>query len=193
MVQYPHDGPSWITPTLSKKRTKGMKVVAACDILLDAVEASGRVGRDVVVGSGAKTWRAATAVRGLLGDHGRVQAFDARENYRYFRRRGWEPVLENGDANERTAFAETKRRRTFARRSVVGEHGGDVRHLPRPERLDDIAKKAHGLAKIFEAGATKMGFHGPANPYFDTVTLKCPSGADAVVASCAKAKSTSVS
>merc|ERR1711885_98090 len=51
-----------------------------------------------------------------------------------------------------------------------------------PKGLDDIAKKAHGLAKIFEAGATKMGFHGPANPYFDTVTLKCPSGADAVVA-----------
>merc|ERR1712194_209529 len=25
-----------------------------------------------------------------------------------------------------------------------------------PKGLDDIAKKAHGLAKIFEAGATKM-------------------------------------
>merc|ERR1719183_2500154 len=40
-----------------------------------------------------------------------------------------------------------------------------------PKGLDDIAKKAHGLAKIFEAGATKMGFKCLDAPFFDTLSV----------------------
>ena len=105
----------------------------------DAIEASGRVGRGHGCRLCAKIWRAVglrRSARGLLGDHGRVQAFDAGKNYRYFRRCGWEPVLENGDANERTAHSQRQSDVEHLHgASVVGEHGGDVRHLPRPERL----------------------------------------------------------
>lgn len=36
-------------------------------------------------------------------------------------------------------------------------------------------------------GAGKLGFTKPSEPFFDTVTLACPSGADATVKACADA------
>ena len=56
-----------------------------------------------------------------------------------------------------------------------------------PEGLKAIADKTHGLACIFAEGAGKLGFTKPAEPFFDTVTLACPSGADATVKACAAA------
>ena len=53
-----------------------------------------------------------------------------------------------------------------------------------PEGLKAIADKTHGLASIFAEGASKLGFTKPAHEFFDTVTLKCPNGADAAVKAC---------
>ena len=48
-----------------------------------------------------------------------------------------------------------------------------------PEGLKQIAKRTHDFAAIFAAGAEKLGFKNTTPEFFDTVTLKCPSGADA--------------
>jgi|TARA_B100001142_G_scaffold306884_1_gene337026 glycine dehydrogenase len=53
-----------------------------------------------------------------------------------------------------------------------------------PEGLKNIADKTHALASIFAAGAKKLGFTPPTDPFFDTVSLGCPNGADAAVEAC---------
>ena len=56
-----------------------------------------------------------------------------------------------------------------------------------PEGLKQIAEAPHDFAAIFAAGAEKLGFKNTTPEFFDTVTLKCPSGADAIVKACASA------
>jgi glycine dehydrogenase len=53
-----------------------------------------------------------------------------------------------------------------------------------PEGLKAIADKTHGLASVFCEGASKLGYSKPGAPFFDTVALGCPNGADAAVAAC---------
>jgi glycine dehydrogenase len=53
-----------------------------------------------------------------------------------------------------------------------------------PEGLKEIATRAHNFAGIFAAGAEKLGFKNTTPEFFDTITLKCPNGADAVVNAC---------
>merc|ERR1719217_778060 len=56
-----------------------------------------------------------------------------------------------------------------------------------PEGLKEIAARVHGLAGIMAAGMKKLGFTNTTPEFFDTVTVKCPNGADAVVKACAAA------
>jgi glycine dehydrogenase len=42
-----------------------------------------------------------------------------------------------------------------------------------PEGLKQIAGRVHLMARIFAAGLEKLGFSRPAEPFFDTVTVRC--------------------
>ena len=69
--------------------------------------------------------------------------------------------------------------------ALLGQHGCHVRGVPRSGGLEGNREATHDLAAIFAAGAEKLGFKNPPRTFFDTVTLTCPSGADAVVKACA--------
>ena len=56
-----------------------------------------------------------------------------------------------------------------------------------PEGLKAIAQRSHDFAAIFADGAAKLGFTNTTPEFFDTVTVKCPNGADAVVKACTAA------
>lgn len=195
MVQYPATDGSVLdySDVVEKAHKGGMKVVAACDILaLTQLKPPGEWGADMVVGSAQRFG----VPLGYGGPHAGFLA--TTEEYKRLMPGRIIGISVDADGNPCLRMAMQTREQHIRRdkatsnictaQALLANMAAMYAIYHGPKGLDDIAKKAHGLAKIFEAGATKMGFHGPANPYFDTVTLKCPSGADAVVASCAKAE-----
>merc|ERR1719478_1857222 len=195
MVQYPATDGSVLdySDVVEKAHKGGMKVVASCDILaLTQLKPPGEWGADMVVGSAQRFG----VPLGYGGPHAGFLA--TTEEYKRLMPGRIIGISVDADGNPCLRMAMQTREQHIRRdkatsnictaQALLANMAAMYAIYHGPEGLKDIAKKAHSLAKIFEEGTKKMGFQGPANPYFDTVTLKCPSGADAVVAACAKAE-----
>lgn len=195
MVQYPATDGSVLdySDVVEKAHKGGMKVVASCDILaLTQLKPPGEWGADMVVGSAQRFG----VPMGYGGPHAGFLA--TTEEYKRLMPGRIIGISVDADGNPCLRMAMQTREQHIRRdkatsnictaQALLANMAAMYAIYHGPEGLKDIAKKAHSLAKIFEEGTKKMGFQGPANPYFDTVTLKCPSGADAVVAACAKAE-----
>ena len=187
MVQYPATGGS-VLGLLRRCRKSAQRGHEGCRCVrylgFDAVEASGR--------SGARTWlsalrqrfgdaaglHAAVARSGLLGDHGRVQAFDARRIIGISVDADGNPCLRMASANEGAAHSQRQ---------------GDVEHLHERKRCwrtwrrctpSTTARKAWTTSprrrtawqRSSKQAPRRWASTGRRDPYFDTVTLKCPSG-----------------
>ena len=74
------------------------------------------------------------------------------------------------------------------RAGAAGGHGLDVRRLPRPRGARAIARRVHRLTAILAAGLRDGGYELVHDAFFDTIRVRVPDHADAVIAAARAAR-----
>mmetsp|Transcript_15918 Transcript_15918/g.38750 ORF Transcript_15918/g.38750 Transcript_15918/m.38750 type:complete len:1038 (-) Transcript_15918:416-3529(-) len=191
LLQYPGTDGSVIDykPVVAKAHAAGAKVVAAADLLaLTVLTPPGEWGADICIGTAQRFG----VPMGFGGPHAAYLA--TTQDYKRLMPGRIIGVSVDATGAPALRMAMQTREQHIRRdkatsnictaQALLANMSAMYTIYHGPDGLKAIADKAHGLASIFAEGASKLGFTKPAAPFFDTVTLGCPRGADAVVNAC---------
>jgi|TARA_B110000977_G_scaffold26146_2_gene32451 glycine dehydrogenase len=192
LLQYPATDGSVLDygPVVKAAHAAGARVVAAADLLaLTRLTPPGEWGADIVIGTAQRFG----VPMGFGGPHAGYLATSQEYKRLMPGRIIGVSIDANGEPALRMAMQTREQhiRRDKATSNIctaqalLANMAGLYAVYHGPEGLKAIADKTHGLACIFAEGASQLGFGKPTSPFFDTVTLKCPNGADAAVKACA--------
>ena len=191
LLQYPATDGSVIDykPVVEAAHAAGAKVVAAADLLaLTTLTPPGEWGADICIGTAQRFG----VPMGFGGPHAGYLATS--EDYKRLMPGRIIGVSIDATGAPALRMAMQTREQHIRRdkatsnictaQALLANMAGLYAVYHGPEGLKAIANKTHGLASVFAEGAAKLGFTKPAAPFFDTVTLGCPNGADAAVRAC---------